>query len=158
MKDIYVDGAGSNQKTLCGGWAYVVYEDGQQVHHDSGGARYTTNNRMELMAVLEAMKYSAGFDNVNIYCDSAYIVNCLKDKWYLNWRKNGWRTAKKTPVLNRELWEEILKLYENYNFNIVKVKGHSDCQGNIMADSLAVQEKKRQEGLLECQELSSLCL
>ena len=157
--EIYVDGAGSNQKTLCGGWAYVVYDNNKYITSKSGGAKDTTNNRMELQAVVEAMSdYAQSFSEITIYCDSAYIVNCIQQKWYLNWEANGWITSKKTPVLNKDLWIKLLSLYRTGTFKIVKVAGHTGVHGNIMADKLAVQEKKKQEGLLICQELSSLHL
>lgn len=153
MKKIYTDGAGSNQKTLCGGWAFVVYDDDKVIHSAAGGATYTTNNRMEMTALIEGMKYSNKFEDVTFYIDSAYIVNCLKEKWYLKWRTNGWVTSKKTPVLNKDLWEQILELYENSCFKIEKVKAHSTTEGNILADSLAVEQKKKKEGELLCKEL-----
>ncbi len=88
-------------------------------------------------------------DKIIIYTDGAcsnnqssvnfaYIVNCINNKWYINWRKNGWKTAKKTPVENRELWERLLSLIENLeNFEIIKVKGHAGDKYNEMADELA---------------------
>ena len=102
--------------------------------------------------------YAQFFSEITIYCDSAYIVNCIQQKWYLNWEANGWITSKKTPVLNKDLWIKLLSLYRTGNFKIVKVAGHTGIHGNAMADKLAVQEKKKQEGLLICQELSSLHL
>lgn len=151
MIEIYVDGAGSNQKTLCGGWAYVVLEENKVLDCMSGGAQNTTNNRMELQALLEAMKRYYNKENVVYYCDSAYVVNCLEQKWFVNWRNNGWKTAKKTAVVNRDLWEEIIELYDSYNLTVKKVKGHSDCYGNQLADKFAVHEKKIQEEQLNCQ-------
>lgn len=153
MIEIYTDGAGSNQKTLCGGWAFVVFKDGKQVFNKCGCATNTTNNRMELKALLEAMRYAAGFEPVTFYVDSAYITNCFKDKWYVKWEQNNWMTSKKSPVLNKDLWESILQLYKFNNFTVLKVKAHDKCQGNIIADRLAVEQKKKQEGLLICNQL-----
>ena len=97
---IYTDGAcsGNQNETNIGGWGSILeFGDSQKELH--GGELNTTNNRMELTAVIEALK-------------SSYVASCFRDKWYVNWRKNGWMTSGKKPVENRELWEELISLVE----------------------------------------------
>ncbi|MFW6029699.1 MAG: ribonuclease H family protein [Halanaerobiales bacterium] len=142
--DIYTDGACSHNKK--GNWSggYGVYVDGYPEYTTYGYDINTTNNKMELTALLKALeiidKGNFIHQDINIYTDSAYIYNCIKQGWYIKWRKNGWETAKHKPVKNKKLWQQILSLYEKYNnINIVKVKGHSNVVGNIKADQLAVK-------------------
>ena len=100
---------------------------------------------MELTAVINFFKLSyKGFikfeefsPEIVIYTDSAYLHNCWKDKWWKKWEFNGWKNSKKEPVANRSLWEQLIPWFNNSNFRIVKVKGHSDNKYNILADALA---------------------
>lgn len=149
---IYTDGACSQNGTWKGGWGVVVV-DGDTKHTMSGSENNTTNNIMEMMAFYAALEYcgraAMGNDGMEyiIHSDSAYILNCFEKKWYVNWRKNGWRNAKKEPVANKELWVEILKYYETLllegvNLKLVKVKGHSGNRYNEMADRIAVEASK----------------
>ena len=149
---IYTDGACSTNGTWKGGWATVVV-DGDQKTVFKGSLENTTNNVMELMAFMMALRYcgeaAMGNDGIEylIHSDSAYVLNCFEQKWYVNWRKNGWRNAKKEPVANKELWQTILSYYETLelegvNIKLVKVKGHSGDRYNEMADRLAVEESK----------------
>ena len=140
---IYTDGACSNnqERTNLGGWGAVLLHKG---HYKEiyGGEADTTNNRMELMAMIRALEeVKAKGIPVVIHSDSAYIINCFKDKWYVNWRRNGWQNSKKQPVENRDLWERLLELAENKigldNITWVKVKGHSGDHYNEVADALA---------------------
>ena len=142
---IYTDGACSSKNNL-GGWAFVIIPNNTtNPLIFSGKKENTTNNQMELQAMLEALKY---LDNnkigeeVFIYTDSAYIANCFKDKWYIKWMSNNWITSSKTPVKNRELWENILNIYlKTKNVKIEYVKGHSDNYYNNLADKVAVQAR-----------------
>ena len=144
---IYTDGACSTNGTWAGGAAIVVLNNQKEMVDTVGsGESNTTNNRMELEAVIMALSYIIGHhkdkENNIIYTDSAYIYNCIKDKWYIKWRQNGWLTSKKTPVENRDLWEELLTFYEFCDIiNIEKVKGHSGDKYNEMVDKLAVAYK-----------------
>lgn len=144
---IYTDGACSTNGTWAGGAAIVVLNNDDKTIDTLGcGENSTTNNRMELTAVIMALKYiidnNKEKENNIIYTDSAYIYNCIKDKWYIKWRQNGWLTSKKTSVENRELWEELLTFYEKCDIiNIEKVKGHSGNKYNEMVDKLAVAYK-----------------
>lgn len=137
MIHIYTDGACSHNGTWDGGWG-VVITDGQEILSSfGGGEKNTTNNRMEMTAFLEALKYlnDKGKKGV-IYTDSAYVHNAFKNDWIVNWRRNGWLNSKKEPVKNRDLWEEML-MYQIPE--IVKVKGHSTDIFNNEADLIAVK-------------------
>lgn len=152
MLNIYTDGAHSSKSNV-GGWAIVIPTQNEERPYISYGdwVFETTNNRMELTAILKALQYAydhwayeslynAPFEGANIYTDSAYISNCFKDGWYKSWRNNGWKTSKKEPVANQDLWEAILYYYEIMpNITIAKVPGHSNNTWNNMADKLAVQ-------------------
>ncbi|QSX06893.1 ribonuclease HI [Sedimentibacter sp. zth1] len=137
---IYSDGACSNnqsEKNFGGYGAVLIYKD--NVKKVYGGEINTTNNVMELTAIIKALEMLKRKDiPVEVYSDSAYIVNCINNKWYVNWRKNGWKTSKKTPVENKQLWEKLLLQIESLKiFNIIKVKGHAGDTYNEMADELA---------------------
>lgn len=144
---IYTDGAtsGNGKENAAGGWAWVCPDTDDK---DWGSIIIgATNQVCELTAALEACKWawSAISDNkkkfppesVEIHSDSAYIVNCYKDQWWKTWERNGWKNSKKEPVANRELWEELIKFFEDPRFTFVKVKGHYGIEGNEMADKLA---------------------
>lgn len=139
--EIWVDGSSSNNKTLCGGWsAILLYKDKEKQIY-GGEPPEETNQTMEMLAVIKALEeLKTTKIPVRIYSDSAYIVNCFLDKWYVGWRRNGWTNSKKKPVENRELWERMLKLYERQtDIEFVKVKGHNNVQYNELADKLAVK-------------------
>jgi len=119
-----------------GGWGSILmYKDVKK--EISGNQKNTTNNIMEITAVLEALKLLKYPCNVTIYSDSAYVVNCFNQGWIYNWIKKGWKTANKEPVKNKELWEELYNLTKIHNVTFVKVKGHSDNEFNNRCDELA---------------------
>ena len=103
----------------------------------SGGETSTTNQRMELTGPIEGLRSLPGHRAVAIYSDSAYVVNCFRDKWYERWRQNGWRNAQKKPVDNRDLWEALLAEVERHDVTWHKVAGHSGHELNDRADALA---------------------
>ena len=142
----YTDGATSNngQGSAPGGWAYVCSFNNQVVTSDSGHVENATNNICELLAVVNACKYAKKYDKFPaiIYSDSAYIVNCYKQRWFDKWLRNGWINSKKEPVANKELWEELIKYFEDWNFDFQKVKGHAGVELNEMADELARKAKE----------------
>ena len=148
----YTDGAYSS-KTEMGGWAAICIEDEKVIDVQSGCEPYSTNNRMELMAFLSALENIDTIETTStkviIYTDSAYIANCINQKWYANWMKNGWRTSDKQEVKNQDLWRRILALYikhrEHFNLEVVKVKSHTNNQWNTYADLLAVKARKKLE-------------
>lgn len=152
----YTDGAYSSA-TRKGGWSCLsieTTEEGKEILLDvqTGSEDNSTNNRMELsgfICALDTIKNIKGSKNldVTIYTDSAYIANCINDKWYANWMKNGWRTADKRPVKNQDLWGNIVSLYiraSNYytNLKIVKVEAHKANKWNNAADLYAVKARK----------------
>jgi ribonuclease HI len=136
---IFCDGGcrGNGKENNIGGWGAVLTY-GETKKEIYGSARNTTNNRMELTGVIEALTQMTIFDiPVEVNCDSAYLVNCMRYKWYIGWKRNGWRNSKKQPVENRELWEGLLRLVEKFkDIEFVKVKGHVGVEGNEIADML----------------------
>lgn len=137
---IYTDGACSGNPGP-GGWgAILMYKEHKK--EISGGNKNTTNNIMEITAVLEALKKlkDSCTEDVEVYSDSAYVVNAFNNGWIYNWQKNNWKTASKEPVKNKELWEELYKLVKKFNVKFIKVKGHSDNEFNNRCDELARSE------------------
>jgi ribonuclease HI len=132
---IYTDGACSYNPGP-GGWAAVLL-CGEQRKEIWGSNRGTTNNRMELTAVIEALKALEQPCRAKVHSDSAYIVNCFKQKWYLNWQKNGWINSAKKAIENKDLWQELLRLTGMHQVEFIKVKGHSDVKWNNRCDELA---------------------
>lgn len=140
MKDIilYTDGACSGNPGP-GGWgAVLVYNNIQK--QMSGFEDNTTNNRMELLAVIKGLSALKENCNVEIYTDSAYVCNAFVQNWVQSWQLNGWKTASKTPVANMDLWQELLSLIKNHNVHFNKVKGHADNELNNLCDKLATSE------------------
>ena len=103
----------------------------------SGGEKDTTNNIMEITAVIEALKHLKRPCEVEIYSDSAYVVNAFNNGWIYNWIKNNWKTSGKDPVKNKELWQELYNLTKIHKVQFIKVKGHSDNEFNNRCDELA---------------------
>lgn len=142
---IYTDGACSGNPGP-GGWAAILMAGGAKKEM-SGGERDTTNNRMELMAVIEGLKALKRPCKVDIYSDSAYVVNAFKQNWIGKWVKNGWKNSAKAEVANSDLWKELINLTAMHNVTFHKVKGHADNEFNNRCDELAVREwKKISEG------------
>ncbi len=142
---IYTDGAceGNQFDHNFGGWGAIVLENDSILHEISGAEKNTTNNRMELLAVIRAMQVvirskSHVSHKIHIYSDSAYIVNCFEQKWYVKWRKNQWKKSNGKHILNLDLWKALLSLVERTNFTFIKVKGHSGDKYNELVDRLAV--------------------
>ncbi len=132
---IYTDGACSGNPGP-GGWGTILmYKD--QKKEMSGGEKNTTNNIMEMTAVIEGLKALKYECIVDIYSDSAYVVNAFNQGWIYNRKKNNWKTAGKDPVKNKELWEELYELTKIHKVTFHKVKGHSDNEYNNRCDELA---------------------
>ena len=132
---IYTDGACSGNPGP-GGWgAILMYKDVKK--EISGGKKDTTNNVMELTAVIEALKLVKFPCKISIYSDSAYVVNAFLQGWIYNWLKKGWRTADGSLVKNKELWEELYNFTKTHDITFIKVKGHSDNEFNNRCDELA---------------------
>lgn len=130
---IYTDGACSGNPGP-GGWAWAIAPDGAV--NGSGGEAHTTNQRMEMMAVLEALRSNDG--QITIVSDSTYVVNCFRDKWWVRWQSNGWKNSKKEPVANTDLWKPLIELVQQRHPVFQWVKGHSGDPMNDLVDQLAV--------------------
>ena len=136
--EIYTDGACSGNPGK-GGWCAILLCEGNE-KIISGGEAETTNNRMEVYAAiagLSALKYKC---SVTLYSDSAYLVNAIENGWLYGWRKNGWVTAGKQSVKNRDLWESLYSLLSAHDVTFVKVKGHADNEYNNKCDKYARAE------------------
>ncbi|MFN1836226.1 ribonuclease HI [Balneola sp. MJW-20] len=138
---IYTDGACSGNPGP-GGWGAILQWNGTEKEL-SGGDAHTTNNRMEMQAVIEALNALKKPCRAIIHSDSALIINAFKQNWITNWQKRGWRKADKKPVENKELWQAMLKAMERHQVEWVKVKGHSGIELNERVDQLAVAESKK---------------
>lgn len=119
-----------------GGWAAIL-QYGGTTKELSGGHSRTTNNRMELMAVIEALKALKHPSSGTLHSDSKYFLDALGKGWLANWKRNGWKTASKKPVKNRDLWMILDPLLANHNLELKWVKGHAGDPGNERADELA---------------------
>lgn len=138
---IYTDGACSGNPGP-GGWGSILMM-GENRKEISGGSADTTNNIMELTAVIEALKMLKRPCKVNIYSDSAYVVNAFEQKWIYGWIKKNWKTAGGDPVKNKELWQELYSLTKVHDVTFNKVKGHADNKFNNRCDELAVAESQK---------------
>ena len=133
---IYTDGACSGNPGK-GGWgAILIYA--KETKYMSGSKQLTTNNQMELTATIEALKAILKPSNIALYTDSQYVKNGITS-WIFNWKKNGWKTANKKPVANKDLWIELEKYVDFHSVNWFWVKGHSGDHYNEIADELAVK-------------------
>lgn len=132
---IYTDGACSYNPGP-GGWAAVLMYKGNE-KHISGFEAETTNNRMEMTAVVKALEALKEPCNVTLHTDSAYIHNAFSKRWIDNWQNNGWKTASKKPVENQDLWKKMISLSQTHHVAWKKVKGHSDDKYNNICDELA---------------------
>ena len=144
--EFYTDGSlkKMGQRSTFGGWAFYALRDGVDFYHDSGNEPMTTNQRMELKAILEALKYAQTIrqkgEKVIIYSDSAYAVNCYLQEWYTKWVINGWQNANKQPVANQDLWKQIIPFFDNFWYELRKVNGHTGIYWNEICDTLAQKE------------------
>lgn len=163
MYYIFTDGASARngQPNQVGGWGYVILDEKENIIHSNySGEKGTTNNWGELTAAVEAVKYikknlmsKNGFVReleYIIYTDSAYLINCANQGWYLKWMTNGWVTSQKTPVANKELWEELIPTFDDMRFEYRKVKGHQKgdnftARWNNYVDNLAVTGRRNAE-------------
>lgn len=132
---IYTDGACSGNPGP-GGWGSVLIYNGNE-KEISGAKANTTNNEMEITAVLEALKALKFPCEVDLYSDSAYVVNTFLQGWIFNWIKKDWHTASGEPVKNKELWQDLYSLTKTHKVNFNKVKGHADNKYNNRCDELA---------------------
>ena len=138
--EIYTDGACSGNPGI-GGWASVLlYEQHKKELY--GNDNETTNNRMELTAVIEALKALKKPCNVTLYSDSKYVIDSINKDWVYKWKANNWIKSDRKPALNTDLWKELLALLEVHNVKFVWVKGHNGNEYNERCDELAVKAIK----------------
>jgi len=130
---VFTDGACAGNPGR-GGWAWAVAPGGDPF--GSGGAAHSTNQRMELQAVLEALKSLPG--HLTIVSDSTYVVHCFRDRWWVKWKANGWRNSQKQPVANTDIWMPLVELVIARQPTFRWVKGHSGDPMNDLVDGLAV--------------------
>ena len=140
--EIYTDGAcKSLGKATFGGWGFIVVRDSKKIYFDFGDERATTNQRMELTAIIKALKYAKTIrkpsEQVQIYSDSAYVINCYLQEWYVKWLANGFQNSNKKSVANQDLWVQIIPYFDNFWYSFHKVDGHSGNFWNEECDKLA---------------------
>ena len=140
---LYTDGACSGNPGP-GGWGAILEFNGTEKEL-SGGESRTTNNRMELTAVIEGLKALKEPCIVELYSDSKYVIDALEKGWAVGWQKRGWKKADKTPALNPDLWETLLKLCQLHQVRTHWVKGHADNEKNNRCDELAGAQSKKQK-------------
>jgi ribonuclease HI len=141
--DIYTDGACLGNPGP-GGWG-VLLRYGAREKELSGGAAATTNNRMELTAVIEGLRALRTRCRVTVYSDSRYVVDAMRKGWARGWRARGWQRADKQPALNPDLWGELLTLCETQDVTFVWVRGHADNPDNNRCDALATAAAAAQD-------------
>ncbi len=139
--DIFTDGACSGNPGP-GGWGAILRYKGTD-KEISGGEAQTTNNRMELTAVIEALKLLKEPCEVTLWTDSKYVADGLGKGWAAGWKKNGWKKADKKPALNPDLWDELLSLNDKHTIKIQWIKGHASHPENEKCDRMAVAESQK---------------
>lgn len=145
----YTDGGcrGNHSETNIGAYAYYLECNNKFIHY-SEGFKNTTNNKMELLAVIQCLKRLNRPCSVKVHSDSAYVVNAVKQNWILGWKKNGWKRKvnnKYEELKNDDLWKELYELLQIHNIEMIKVKGHSDCELNNFVDKLLNETMDKME-------------
>lgn len=139
--DVYTDGACSGNPGP-GGWAAILSYKGKE-KESSGGEAHTTNNRMELTAVISAMECLKEPCTVNLYSDSKYVIDGLSKGWAKSWQRRGWKKSSGENALNPDLWERLLTLTAQHEMRYCWVKGHDSNIKNNRCDEMAVKERDR---------------
>ena len=139
--DIYTDGACSGNPGAGGYCAILLFNGIEKII--SGGEDETTNNRMELVAVIEGLSALKEPCKVNLYSDSQYVINAVNENWLRNWKDSDWRNTSKKQVKNIDLWQKLIPLIERHEVTFIKVKGHSDNEYNNRCDKIAVSIYKK---------------
>lgn len=142
--DLYTDGACSGNPGLGGYCAILIYNGVEKIV--CGSEQETTNNRMELLAVIKGLEALKQKCNVNVYSDSQYVVDAFNQGWIDSWQNNGWKTAGKKEVKNPDLWKKLLDLTKVHVVTFIKVKGHADNEYNNRCDKIAVEEYLKLKG------------
>ncbi len=138
---LYTDGACSGNPGPGGYGAVLIYNGVEK--EISGGQKDTTNNQMEMMAVIKGLEMLKEPCEVKVYSDSAYVVNSIQKGWIYSWKKNNWKKADKSKVKNIDLWERLLSQLEIHKVEFLKVKGHADDELNNRCDRLAVAAREK---------------
>ena len=138
---LYTDGACSGNPGPGGYGAILIYNGIEK--EISGGEKSTTNNKMEMMAVIKGLEMLKEPCEVKVYSDSAYVVNSIQKGWIYSWKKNNWKKADKSKVKNIDLWERLLSQLEIHKVEFLKVKGHADDELNNRCDRLAVAAREK---------------
>lgn len=138
---LYCDGACDTTRRT-GGWA-VILRFGNREHTESGHAHDTTNNRMELFALLAGLRILKYPCSVHVVTDSQYLRKAFTDGWILKWQKNGWQSSSRQPVKNQDLWEELIEQARIHSLTFEWTKGHAGHEFNERVDQLAVRERKK---------------
>lgn len=138
---LYTDGACSGNPGP-GGWGAILLYNGHELALSGGEAR-TTNNRMELTAVIEALQKLKEPCIVELYSDSKYVIDALEKGWAWGWKKRGWVKSDKKPALNPDLWDTLLSLTQKHELRYHWVKGHADNEYNNRCDTMAVAESRK---------------
>ncbi len=143
MKEVvlYTDGACSGNPGKGGYCAILMHADREKVI--SGAENDTTNNRMELLAVIKGLEALKQPCSVSVYSDSQYVVDAFNKGWIVSWMKNGWKNAQKKEIKNVDLWKNLLELCGVHLVRFIKVAGHSDNEHNNRCDKIAVSEYKK---------------
>ncbi|WP_101698164.1 ribonuclease HI [Clostridium minihomine] len=141
--EIFTDGACQGNPGP-GGWGAVLRYQGREKEISGGEAR-TTNNRMELTAVIEALSLLKEPCHVTLWSDSKYVCDAIEKGWAKSWKQNGWKKADKKPALNIDLWEQLLSQIENHQITVRWVKGHAGHAENERCDRLAVAQAEKQK-------------
>ncbi len=145
---LYTDGATTNngRDDAIGGWAYIGVTEDNVFIRDCGFIPRATNNICELTAAVLGCRAVESYPGcVNVYSDSAYIINCYRDGWYKKWQSNGWLNSRKQPVANQDLWEKLIPYFENPRFEFLKVPAHAGNKYNEVVDKMAVEAKLKGE-------------
>jgi len=139
---LYTDGACLGNPGP-GGWAAVIINE--QKREIAGGFARTTNNRMEIHALLQALRDIPENSEVTAYTDSKYLHDALDKGWLEKWQKNGWKTSSKSPVKNKDLWQELISLLQKQNLSLKWVPAHSGQEENERCDHLAKKQAERSD-------------
>ncbi len=139
--NIYTDGACSGNPGAGGYCAILIYNGIEKVV--SGSENFTTNNRMELLAVIKGLEALKQACEVSIFSDSRYVVDAFNEEWIANWQSNSWRNSNNKAVKNIDLWQKLIAFTKIHKVSFVKVKGHSDNEYNNRCDKIAVEEYKK---------------
>lgn len=132
---IYTDGSCPENPGKGGYGTILIFEDNEIIL--SGTEEKTTNNRMEMMAAIVGIEYLQEPYDIEIYSDSAYLINCFTQGWYNKWFKNKWLNSNKKPVVNKDLWLRLMSSFKGHKIKFIKVKGHADDEYNNRCDEIA---------------------